>query len=123
MNSDYKGHKKKKAIGFRYAINGLKQVYKTERNFRFHLAAAGSVLTAGLVIGLTPIEWAVITLVIALVMTLEMVNSSIELILDYLAPELNPMAGLIKDIAAGAVLLASAASVIIAILIFGSKLF
>ncbi|MGI8316107.1 diacylglycerol kinase family protein [Halobacillus mangrovi] len=123
MNSDYKGRKKKKSIGFRYAMNGLKQVYKTERNFRFHLVAAVAALAAGLMIGLTPIEWAVIALIITLVLTLEMVNSSIELLLDYLAPELNPMAGLIKDIAAGAVLLASAASVIIAVLIFGSKLF
>ncbi|ARI77027.1 diacylglycerol kinase family protein [Halobacillus mangrovi] len=122
MNSDYKGRKKKKSIGFRYAINGLKQVYKTEKNFRFHLAAAITAIVAGLLLSLTPLEWAVITLIIALVLTLEMVNSSIELLLDYLAPELNPMAGLIKDIAAGAVLLASSASVIIAILIFGSKL-
>ncbi|KHE72841.1 diacylglycerol kinase family protein [Halobacillus sp. BBL2006] len=123
MSSDYNGRNKKKSIGFRFAWNGFIEVCKTERNFRFHLFAASAAIIGGALLGLSPLEWALIVMTIALVLTLEMVNSSLERLLDYLAPEHHPMAGIIKDIAAGAVLVASIASLVIAFFIYGPKLF
>ncbi|MBH0229911.1 diacylglycerol kinase family protein [Halobacillus yeomjeoni] len=112
---------KKKSVGFRYAWKGIKEVFKTEKNFRIHLGAGFLAILAGLVLSLTPVEWAVIILTIAVILSLEMVNSSIERIIDYLAPERHPMAGMIKDIAAGAVLVSAVASVFIALVIFLPK--
>lgn len=122
MSSGFKGRKQKRSIGFRFAWNGIVEVIKTERNFRFHLLAGGLALIAGVVLGLSSVEWAVIVTIISVVLAVEMLNSSIERLLDYLAPEEHPLAGLVKDIAAGAVLVVSFASVIIALFIFIPKL-
>lgn len=122
MNSDFKGHKKKKEIGFRYAWNGIKEVYKTEKNFRIHLMIALIVIGAAFVLELSPLEWTAIMIVIAIVLSLEMINSAIEKLLDHIAPEQHPVIGSIKDITAGAVLVASIGSVIIGIIIFLPKL-
>lgn len=113
---------KKKSIGFSFAWNGLKEVVKTEHNFRFHLIASCLVMILGLYLGLTKIEWAIIFLVFGLVFVAEMINSSIEKMLDYLNPTIHPQAKMIKDISAGAVLLAAIISVIIGVIIFLPKL-
>ncbi|MFQ3542736.1 diacylglycerol kinase family protein [Halobacillus rhizosphaerae] len=120
MNSDSRDPKKK-SIGFRFAWNGIMEVARTERNFRIHLLAAGLVVAAGLVLSISLVEWAVLFTIIPLVLALEMVNSSIERVLNYLAPEIHPLVGIMKDISAGAVLIASLSSVIIALLIFLPK--
>ncbi|MCA0970044.1 diacylglycerol kinase family protein [Halobacillus litoralis] len=122
MSSGSSGRSKKKSIGFRFAWNGIQEVCRTERNFRIHLTAVAVVVTAGILLGLSPLEWAVIVLICSLVMALEMVNSSIERIMDYLAPEKHPMAGLIKDMAAGAVLVASIGAVLIAFFLLLPKI-
>lgn len=122
MSSDLKERKAKKGIGFRYAWKGLVEVCRKEKNFRFHLTAAFLAVLAGIVTGLVRVEWAVLTMTISSVLCLEMINSSIERILDYLAPEEHPQAGIIKDIAAGAVLVASAGSVVVGLFLFLPKL-
>ncbi|ELK45487.1 UNVERIFIED_CONTAM: diacylglycerol kinase family protein [Halobacillus marinus] len=122
MSSDSKGRKKKRGIGFRYAWHGLVRVINSERNFRIHLSVASIVCIAGAVLSISALEWAVVVGIIALVMTLEMVNSAIERILDHLAPERHPAVGEVKDIAAGAVLVASAGSIVIGLIIFLPKL-
>lgn len=122
MNSDFNGHKKKKEIGFRYAWNGIKEVYKSEKNFRIHLMIALIVIGTAFVLELSPLEWTAIIIVIASVLSLEMINSAIEKLLDHIAPEQHPVIGSIKDITAGAVLVASIGSVIIGIIIFLPKL-
>jgi diacylglycerol kinase len=121
MNSDFNGHKKKKEIGFRYAWNGIKEVYKSERNFRLHLMIALIVIGAAFVMKLSPLEWTAIIIVIAVVLSLEMINSAIEKLLDHIAPEQHPIIGSIKDITAGAVLVASIGSIFIGIIIFLPK--
>ncbi|UOQ46351.1 diacylglycerol kinase family protein [Halobacillus salinarum] len=123
MNLDSKDPKpKKKFIGFIFAWRGIVEVYKTERNFRFHVAAAIGVVAAGFLFDVTRLEWAVLLTIIPLVMALEMINSSIERVMDYLSPERDPLVGMIKDISAGAVLVASIFAVLIAILIFLPKM-
>ncbi|MFG6114294.1 diacylglycerol kinase family protein [Halobacillus sp. MO56] len=121
MTSDWNGNKKR-GIGFRYAWRGIIIVAKTERNIKIHITAAVIVLILSWLLHLSPVEWTVILLIIALVLTLEMVNTSIEKAMDHLAPDIHPAVGAIKDIAAGAVLVAAFFSVIIGLIIFLPKI-
>lgn len=122
MHTAYRGKRKKKLIGFRFAWNGIKEVIRNERNFKIQLTCGFLVLAAGFFLKVDAVEWSIIILVIGLVLGMEMVNSAIERLLDYLAPDLHPAAGIIKDVAAGAVFIAAIASVVIACIIFFPKL-
>lgn len=113
---------KKHSIGFAYAWNGLLQVIRRERNFQIHLSVAFIVIIAGFSVKLSIIEWLIVLLIITCVLVAEMVNSAIELLLDYVNPAIHPTAKLIKDMSAGAVLIAAFASIIIGCLIFIPKL-
>lgn len=123
MSSDSNEAKKKKLIGFSFAFQGLWEVLKTERNFRIHLSVSAIVVLAGLLLDLAAWEWVAVITIMAMVIILEMINSVIERIMDFLSPEQHPLVGEIKDISAGAVLVAALASVIIACIIFLPKLF
>lgn len=112
----------KHSIGFKYAINGIKEVIKQERNFRIHLVMAIFVILFSFLIGLNMVEWAVILLVIGIVLAMEIINSAIERIIDYIKPEIHPQAKLIKDMAAGGVLVAAFLAVVIAGVIFIPKI-
>lgn len=113
---------KKRTIGFSYAWNGIKHVIRTERNFRIHLSAAFLVILAGIIFQLSQIEWAVILLVIGIVIILEMTNSAIEKLIDYLKPEIHPKAKIIKDISAGAVLISAITAATVGLIIFIPKI-
>ncbi|MEC5422222.1 diacylglycerol kinase family protein [Virgibacillus sp. C22-A2] len=113
----------KRSIGFTHAWNGIKEVARTERNFRIHLLATLLVFAAGIVFKLTVTEWLIIVLAVGLVLVAEITNTAIEKMMDYLKPGLHPSAKVIKDIAAGAVLVAAVTSLILGILIFLPKLY
>lgn len=119
MVLDLKG--KKGFIGFSYAWNGLKIIIK-ERNFQIHLIATLLVIGAGLSLKLNVTEWAIVILVIGMVLISEMFNSVIEQTIDHVKPEVHPTAKLIKDMSAGAVLVASIIAIIIGVLIFLPKI-
>lgn len=121
MNLELKDKKRKP--GFSFAWNGIVVIIKTERNFQIHLFAALIVIAVGFVLHLSVLEWAVIVLVIGFVLVAELVNSAIEKMLDYIKPEIHPSAKIIKDVAAGAVLITAIIAVIIGLLIFIPKLF
>lgn len=114
---------KKRKIGFNYAWNGIKEIAKTERNFRIHLFATILTASAGFVFKLTMTEWAIIVLTIGLVLMAEVTNTAIEKLIDYLKPEIHPTAKIIKDIAAGAVFITAIIAAIIGLLIFLPKLY
>lgn len=114
---------KKRRIGFSFAWNGLIEMAKTERNFQIHLIFAFLVILAGLFFHLTRMEWGMIVFVIGFVFVAEMTNSAIEKTIDYLKPDIHPAAKVIKDIAAGGVLVASIIAVIIGLIIFIPKFY
>lgn len=114
--------KKKSGIGLSYAINGIAEAIKRERNFRIHLWIALIVVIAGIYVRLSSLEWIFIIIAIHMVLITELINSVIERIIDYLRPEYHPKAKIIKDVAAGIVLLSAITSVIIGVLIFWPKL-
>lgn len=113
---------KRQKIGFAFAWNGLKEVISKEYNFRIHLIAAFLVIIAGMIFRLSAVEWAIILIVVGFVLVMEMVNSIVERIIDYVKPEYHIQAKLIKDIAAACVLVSAIFAIIIGILIFGPKI-
>ncbi|GIO27578.1 diacylglycerol kinase family protein [Ornithinibacillus bavariensis] len=114
---------KKKSIGFTYAFSGLKEVFKSERNFRFHIISAILVIIAGFLLGFGLIEWMIAITVIGLVMTAEILNTAIEEIINYLRPEIHPAAKKIKDLAAAGVFIAAVTAFVVGLLLFLPKLF
>lgn len=113
---------KKRLQSFRYAFCGIQEFAKSQHNAWIHLTIASLVIIAGFSFSLSTIEWAVITIVIALVLMAEAFNTAIETLVDFISPEYDKKAGKIKDIAAGAVLIAAIASAIVGFLVFVPKL-
>lgn len=109
---------KKKKIGFSYAWNGLLETIKTERNFRIHLFIAILVIISGFIFNVSKLEWLILITIIIMVMVAEMVNTAIERMIDYVKPDKHPEAKVIKDVAAGAVLLTAIGSIVIGLIIF-----
>lgn len=103
---------------FTYAIQGIWSAMADQRNLKFQLAVAVLVIGAGFYVSITALEWCIILICIALVIGLELVNTAIENLVDLVTMERNPLAGKIKDIAAGAVLTVSVISLIIGLIIF-----
>lgn len=107
---------------FGHAFRGLKTLLQTQQNARIHALASVLVVAAGLIAGLSSTEWALIALAVAGVWTAEALNTAIEFLVDLASPELHPLAAKAKDVAAGAVLVAAMASVIVGALVFGPHL-
>lgn len=122
MSSGSNVRRKKKTVGVRFAWNGVREVFKSERNFRIHLTVAIFVLTAAFVFQLSAVEWMILITIISVILSLEMINSAIEKLLDYIHPDHHPLIGAIKDITAGAVLVSSIGSVFIGFILFLPKI-
>ncbi|NWO12370.1 MAG: diacylglycerol kinase family protein [Virgibacillus sp.] len=112
---------KKRLVGFSFAWQGIQFVVKNERNFRVHLCAAIVVILAGIILNINITEWSIILLLIGNVFITEMLNTVAERIIDYVKPDVHPAAKQIKDVAAGAVLIAATIAVIIGCFIFIPK--
>lgn len=110
-----------KSIG--YAFKGALYLFKTEASIKIQLCIAIIVTIAGFYFQITRMEWLIQIAMIGLVISVEGINTAIEYIADFVHPELHASIGRIKDIAAGAVFIASMASVIVAIIIYYPKIF
>src|SRR5688572_20429869 len=104
--------------GFLYALNGIATAFKEQRNLRIHFICALAVIATGLYLKISTFEWIIVCIMITLVLSLEMVNTAIENLVNLVTLERKPLAGKIKDIAAGAVLIAAIAAIVVAFLIF-----
>ena len=102
---------------FGFAFDGIRAML-TERNFRVHLIATLITIATGLYLQIDFIEWSIIMICIALVLSAEGFNTAIELICDRITPDNDFLVGKIKDISAAAVLILALASVIVAAFIF-----
>ncbi len=87
-----------------------------------HLLLSALVVIAGLLLGLSTVEWAVIALTIGAVVQAELFNTALEAVVDKASPEQHPLAKAAKDSAAGAVVITVIAAVVVGVLIFGPKL-
>jgi len=106
---------------FNYALEGLIHVLRTQRNMRIHFAIAIAVLIVGLATGVNRLELIALLLAIAFVLIAEMINSAIEHAIDVATTSFDPLAKLAKDIAAGAVLIASVNAIAIGYLVFSGE--
>jgi diacylglycerol kinase len=107
---------------FGYAINGLKYTIRTQHNFTIHLVLAIIAIILGFVLNISNLEWITIIIVIGLVMSAEIFNTSVEEIVNLVSPSKNSKAGIIKDLAAGAVFVLSIVALIVGIIIFLPKI-
>ncbi|NQT83657.1 diacylglycerol kinase family protein [bacterium] len=108
---------------FGCAFRGIAEAIRVENSFKFHFAAALAAISLGVFLRISADEWAVLFLVIALVLVAEMFNTVIELVVKMMTQERNKLARQLLDISAGAVLLSSIASVVVGVVIFGSRLY
>jgi diacylglycerol kinase (ATP) len=98
-------------VSFQYAGAGLKYAFVTQRNFRIHALIGSVAISSGILLHLLPVELALIGLTIGLVLTLELLNTAIEAVVDLVVDtQYHELAKIAKDCAAGAVLVSTLAS-------------
>lgn len=107
----------------RYALKGAWLLVCTESSIQIQAVIAGAVTLAGFYFGISATEWALQLLAIGLVMAVEGVNTAVEKLADYVQPEYDPLIGRLKDISAGAVMIASILASIVGLIIYLPKIF
>lgn len=105
------------------AIEGVLWAARTQRHMLIHLLAAVAVLVLALTLRLTLLEFALLALAIVLVLFAELVNTAVEVVVDLASPGDHPLARRAKDVAAGAVLVASVGALIMGYLALSRLLF
>ena len=108
-----------RARSFQYAGRGIWLMLRSQHNAWIHAIATVAVIIAGSVLGISRVEWGMVVMACAAVWIAEALNTAIEALADATTKELHPMIGRAKDIAAGAVLIAAVAAVLIGALVFG----
>lgn len=107
---------------FGYAFQGIFTGVSKERNLKIHMAAAVLVVIAGVVFGISRVEWCICFTLFGLIMALELVNTAVEAVVDLVTEERKPLAKIAKDTAAGAVLIAAIFAAITGCIIFIPRL-
>jgi diacylglycerol kinase (ATP) len=96
-----------------FAIEGILQGARTQRHMRYHFFSAAVVLVLSYILGVTRIEFILLSLAVILVLTVEMLNSAVEAVVDLLSPSYAEKARIAKDIAAGAVFISAFGSAVL----------
>ncbi|HLE14208.1 MAG TPA: diacylglycerol kinase family protein [Anaerolineales bacterium] len=107
---------------FRHAFAGWWFVIRTQRNAWIHAIISVLVISISLWLGISPGNWALIILAIALVWTAEFLNTALEAVVDLASPQQHQLAQVGKDVGAAAVLIAAACAALIGFLILGPPL-
>ena len=102
----------------RFASQGVIQFFSQQRNAKLQTAIGITAIILGFIVSITPYQWLLVLFCIGLVISLEMLNSAIEIFCDMVTTDFHPKIKIIKDVAAGAVLVASIASLVIGLVIF-----
>lgn len=110
------------AKSFGYAFQGIFTCIKKERNMKIHVMAAILVVIFGTVLKLSVTEWCICLVLFGMVMSLELVNTAVEAVVDLVTKERHPLAKIAKDTAAGAVLIAAIMAAITGLIIFVPKI-
>jgi len=107
---------------FKYAFSGIWYTLKSQRNAQIHIGIALAIIILGLVLNLALIEWAILALTTGFVLAMELFNTATESAMDYVAAEFHPQVKIVKDVSAGAVLVAAITAVVVGLLILGPPL-
>ena len=113
---------RKRLRSFGYAFNGIRLLITREHNAWIHCFVAVCVVVAGILLGLSEMEWIAVVIVIGAVLAAVAVNSALEAIADFVSPEYSEAIKRTKDLAAGAVLIMAIAAAIVGGIIFFPKL-
>lgn len=113
---------KKRSQSFGYAFTGIARFFRSEHNAWLHLSGTVAVVALAIIYQITPIESAILVFAIGFVWVSEIFNTCIEKIMDFISTERHPKIQIIKDMAAGAVLLAAMTALITGIAIFIPKI-
>ncbi|MFV0417727.1 MAG: diacylglycerol kinase family protein [Dysgonomonas sp.] len=113
---------KERLMSFKYAFSGLKILFSKEHNAHIHLIITIITIVMGVLFSISSVEWLVVLVLIALVFSLEIINSAIEHLCNFISPEWHKTIKNIKDLSAAAVLVAAVMAVICGIIIFIPKL-
>jgi diacylglycerol kinase (ATP) len=106
---------------FNYAAEGVIHALRTQRNLWIHFTIAAAVLVAAVGFGVSKLELMVLLLAITFVLVAELVNTAVEAAIDVASTSFDPMAKIAKDIAAGAVLVATLNAVAVGYLVFSGE--
>ena len=109
-------------LSFRHAFAGIGYMLRTQKNAWIHMVIFALVLLLAAWLQLPPLDWVLILLTAGLVFGAELINTSIEAVVDLASPDLHPLARAAKDTAAAAVLLAAFMAIFIGLLILGPPL-
>ncbi len=104
------------------ALAGLVYTLRTQPNAWIEVAALVVVVAAGWWFAVRPLEWAILLMTVFTVLALECVNTAIEAVVDLLSPQVHPLAKIAKDAAAGALVIAVLSSLVVALAIFGPRI-
>ena len=107
---------------FGYAIEGFRTAVATERNIKVQLLVGVLAIVAGVVLKIDALSWVLVLLWIGLVLFAELVNTSIEAIVDLATQDLHPLAKRAKDIAAASVFTLSITAAVVGIIVFARAL-
>lgn len=107
---------------FGYAFEGIFAGIRGERNMKIHCFAAVCVIVAGVLFHISVTEWCICLVLFGLILSLELVNTAIEAVVDLVTEDKKPLAKLAKDTAAGAVLIAAVMAAMAGLLILVPKL-
>ncbi len=107
---------------FNFAFEGVIHVLRTQRNLRIHFAIATAVLIAAVAVGVERLELIALLISISFVLIAEMLNTALEAGIDVATTSFDPLAKLAKDIAAGAVLIATVNAVAVGYLVFSNRI-
>jgi diacylglycerol kinase len=112
---------KSRIKSFSYAFNGIYQTFLSQHNFWIHLVIMTLVVFFGFLFDLSIAEWLLVLICIGFVLSAEIFNSAIEVLVDIVSPNFSKKAGLVKDMAAAAVLVSAIVSAIVGLFIFVPK--
>lgn len=102
----------------RFALEGLRYIYRHERNFRIQLALAGAAIVLSVFLRISSVQWLFIITAIASVLALELINTVFEKVVDMFQPRVHHYAAVIKDLMAAAVVIASLSALLIGAIVF-----
>ena len=105
-------------FSFKAAINGIAYVARNEANFRIHLVFVLLVISGGFLFSISSMNWMMLFLSMVFVLCAEIFNTSIEVLCNKVQPAQDPLIRIIKDVAAGAVLLSAIAAIVIGLIVF-----
>lgn len=118
MHNPFRIHR----VSFKHAFDGFVYAIRTQPNFRFHLLATILVVLLGIYFSISTLEWLLLVFTIDIVLVAEMVNTSIESMVDLITQERRENAKIAKDVAAAMVLVSAVLAIVIGIVIFLPKI-